>query len=117
MDKVGPANQASRGTFAWINATWAKQPRDYHRLNQAGLAGWKALQEDIEIPIRWEGSLEWFDEPVRQERLTEQIAEQGDWGEPARMVKAVIWLVGAERGFWRRDKCCVFPKGRGGGSC
>ena len=24
------ASKASRGTFAWINATWAKQPRHYH---------------------------------------------------------------------------------------
>ena len=34
------ARKASRGTFAWINATWAKQPRYYHLLNQMGLEGW-----------------------------------------------------------------------------
>ena len=56
VDQEGPATHASRGTFAWINATWAKQPRDYHALNQAGLSGWKSLQPLLNIPIRWNGS-------------------------------------------------------------
>ncbi len=80
------ATRASRGTFAWLNATWAKQPRHYHRLNQLGLAGWKELERELAIPIKWGGSLEWFADPERQERLAEQIAEQVEWGEPARMV-------------------------------
>ncbi|MHA7899876.1 MAG: NAD(P)/FAD-dependent oxidoreductase [Henriciella sp.] len=80
------AERASRGTFAWINATWAKQPRHYHAFNQAGLAGWKRLQADLDIPVRWGGSLEWFPSADRQARLAEQIAEQVEWGEPARMI-------------------------------
>ncbi len=85
VDKSGPASHASRGTFAWINATWAKQPRDYHRLNQEGLASWRTLQDELGIPVRWGGSIEWFDSSRRQQRLAEQIAEQVEWGEPARM--------------------------------
>lgn len=88
IDKLGPATHASRGTFAWINATWAKQPRHYHRLNQDGLSNWKRLQGELDIPIRWGGSLEWFAAPERQAELEVQIAEQVEWGEPARMVTA-----------------------------
>ena len=80
------ATRASRGTFAWLNATWAKQPRHYHRLNQLGLAGWQDLQGELEVPVKWGGSLEWFDSDERQALLERQIAEQVDWGEPARMV-------------------------------
>ncbi|MEM7460239.1 MAG: FAD-dependent oxidoreductase [Pseudomonadota bacterium] len=80
------AERASRGTFAWINATWAKQPRHYHQFNQAGLSGWKRLQSELGIPVRWGGSLEWFPSPERQSRLADQIAEQVAWGEPAAMI-------------------------------
>ena len=43
IDKAGVATRASRGSFAWINATWAKQPRHYHALNQDSVAGWGDL--------------------------------------------------------------------------
>ncbi len=88
IDKLGPATHASRGTFAWINATWAKQPRHYHALSQEGVANWKDLQQLLTLPVRWGGSLEWFDNDERQELLAAQIAEQAEWGEPARMVGA-----------------------------
>ncbi|MEL7297407.1 MAG: FAD-dependent oxidoreductase [Pseudomonadota bacterium] len=88
IDSAGPATHASRGTFAWINATWAKQPRDYHALNQASVEYWKTLQATLDIPMRWEGSLEWFSTEERQAKLATQIAEQVEWGEPARMVGA-----------------------------
>ena len=88
IDKVGPATQTSRGTFAWINATWAKQPRSYHALNQNGVSNWSILQRELDIPVKWGGSLEWFDDAQRQTRLAAQIAEQAEWGEPASMVTA-----------------------------
>jgi len=88
IDKEGPATHASRGTFAWINATWAKQPQHYHALNRDGLANWKRLQQELDLQIRWTGSLEWFDSEQRQEKLVDQIAEQAVWGERARMVDA-----------------------------
>ena len=87
LDKEGPASHASRGTFAWINATWAKQPRSYHALNQDSLANWRDLQHSLGLPIRWGGSLEWFDDAQRQQKLVAQIAEQAAWGEKARMIE------------------------------
>lgn len=86
LERGGLAERASRGTFAWINATWAKQPRAYHALNQAGVTGWRELQTELDIPVRWGGSLEWFSSADRQARLAEQIAEQVEWGEPAEML-------------------------------
>ena len=46
------------------------------------------MQESLQLPVRWGGSLEWFDSDERQELLAAQIAEQVEWGEPARMVDA-----------------------------
>jgi glycine/D-amino acid oxidase-like deaminating enzyme len=88
IDGEGPATHASRGTFAWVNATWAKQPRHYHSLNQEGLGNWKSLQQALNLSIRWQGSLEWFEDAKRQEKLVTQISEQARWGENARMVGA-----------------------------
>lgn len=86
IDREGPASHASLGTFAWINATWAKQPRSYHTLTQRSVMGWGALQSELNIPIKWGGSLEWFASTERNTKLVAQIAEQADWGEPARMI-------------------------------
>lgn len=86
FDRHDLATRASRGTFAWINATWAKQPRHYHQLSQQGVSGWSDLQAELDLPVRWGGSLEWFGTQARQDRLVEQIAEQVAWGEPARMI-------------------------------
>jgi len=88
IDKQGPATHASRGTFAWINATWAKQPRSYHAFSQNSVANWHDLHQALDLPVRWGGSLEWFEDSERERKLAAQIAEQVEWGEPARMVDA-----------------------------
>jgi glycine/D-amino acid oxidase-like deaminating enzyme len=88
IDTEGPASHASGGTFAWINATWAKTPRSYHSLSQESVANWKDLHRSLDLPVRWGGSLEWYDNEPRQEKLAGQIAEQFAWGERARMVDA-----------------------------
>lgn len=86
VDRAGPASHASRGTFAWINATYAKQPRNYHRLSQESVTSWGQLARELHLPVRWGGSLEWFDGEERQNQLRMQIAEQLEWGEDARML-------------------------------
>ncbi len=88
IDAKSPASHASQGTFAWINATWAKQPRAYHAFNQESVSGWGELQKELGLNIRWGGSLEWFSSEARQEKLEQQIAEQVAWGEPAKMLAA-----------------------------
>ncbi len=88
IDREGPATHASGGSFAWINATWAKQPRHYHAMTQSSVANWHDLQQALRLDIRWQGSLEWYDTEERTEILVDQIAEQQAWGERARMVDA-----------------------------
>ena len=86
IDRSTVGGATSHGTFAWINATWAKQPRHYHRFNQLGIEAWHRLQEELSLPVKWGGSLEWFNSELRQRRLANDIAEQQLWDEPARMI-------------------------------
>ena len=90
IDMQAPASHASLGTFAWINASWAKQPKAYHSLNQQSVAYWHQLSKQLNIPVKWGGSLEWFDNPKRQEKLSRQIQQQKIWGEAAKMVNLVF---------------------------
>ena len=117
VDKEGPASHASRATFAWINATWAKTPRSYHSLNQDSVANWRDLQRSLDLPVRWGGSLEWFDDEARQDTLAEQIAEQFAWGERARMLDAAelavlepnVNFMGATRAAFSENDGAVDP--------
>ena len=86
IDERGPATLSSLATFAWINATWAKQPRHYHRLSQLSVALWHELEAELSIPVQWHGSIEWFESSQRQAKLAADIKEQIEWGEPASML-------------------------------
>jgi glycine/D-amino acid oxidase-like deaminating enzyme len=86
IDREGPATHASRGSFAWINATWSKQPHSYHRLNQAGVQRWKSLQPLLNLPVRWGGSLEGNTDASLEAALVRRVAEQRDWGEQTRLL-------------------------------
>jgi glycine/D-amino acid oxidase-like deaminating enzyme len=86
IDREGPATHASRGSFAWINATWSKQPQRYHRLNQAGVEGWRALEAEMKLPVRWGGSLEGVADAAVEAGLPARVAEQLAWGEKTRLV-------------------------------
>lgn len=90
LDKQEPASRASRGTFAWLNASWAKQPFSYHQLNQKSVAYWHELSGELNIPVKWGGSLEWFSTDERAKKLKEQIAEQRQWGERASIMNAQV---------------------------
>ncbi len=81
IDRQGPATHASRASFAWINATWSKQPKAYHALNQAGVARWKLLQPALDLPVRWGGSLEGNADESRKDEIASRIREQVAWGE------------------------------------
>ena len=86
LDRNAVASASSHGTFAWINASWAKQPESYHALNQMGVDAWHRLQQALNLPIKWGGSLEWFAAAERQDRLSRDVQEQQAWGEPAKML-------------------------------
>ena len=57
IDMQSPASHASLATFAWINASWAKQPQAYHALNQQSVGYWHELSKQIGVPVKWGGSL------------------------------------------------------------
>src|SRR5262245_35256019 len=86
IDRQGPATHASRASFAWINASWSKQPQAYHALNQAGVARWKLLQPELGLPVRWGGSLEGNADPSQEKELASRVAEQMAWGEQTRIL-------------------------------
>lgn len=86
IDRQGPATHASRASFAWINATWSKQPQAYHALNQAGVARWKLLQPELGLPVRWGGSLEGNADASKEKELAIHVAEQMAWGEQTKIL-------------------------------
>jgi glycine/D-amino acid oxidase-like deaminating enzyme len=86
IDAHAPASGASGSSFAWINATYPKQKRSYHALSQKSVIAWKGVADELNIPIKWGGSIEWFDDQQAMERLPGQIAEQQRWGASAKMI-------------------------------
>jgi glycine/D-amino acid oxidase-like deaminating enzyme len=86
IDRQGPATHASRASFAWINATWSKQPQAYHALNQAGVTRWKLLQPELGLPVRWGGSLEGNADPSKEKELASRVSEQMAWGEQTKII-------------------------------
>lgn len=73
VDKKLPASQASGNTFAWINAAYANSPDSYRQLRLRSLDEYRRLAEDVAIPIRWGGSLEWFDDTDAEAQLIRDI--------------------------------------------
>src|ERR1700720_4502219 len=63
LEKRRPGNGATEKSFAWINATFSKQPRSYYELNLLGIAGWRRLTVEFggDLQIQWGGSVEWLE--------------------------------------------------------
>ena len=61
LEKAKPAAGATGKSFAWINATYSKQPRNYFDLNVMGMAGWRRLDHEFsgDLQIQWGGCVEW----------------------------------------------------------
>ena len=73
LDRSGPAAQASGNSFAWINASWFDQPDSYFALRTASLNEYHRLSAELDIPIRWGGSLEWYHTAEAQEEMAAGI--------------------------------------------
>ena len=61
IDKKFPGAQASGNSFSWINATYPKLPYNYNLLSQLGIEAYKSLSKEVNLKIKWSGSLEWFE--------------------------------------------------------
>ena len=90
IDKGLPASQASGNTFAWINAAYTNRPQSYLSLRLASLAEYRNLSNDVSFPIRWSGSLEWFQDADNEQRLADEVAAfRQAGGSDTRMIDAV----------------------------
>lgn len=86
LDKVGPAAQASGNSFAWINASYFDTPDSYFRLRTHALNEYHRLAGELDIPVHWGGSLEWYHSAERQQEVADGIARIQQQGAPAWMV-------------------------------
>ncbi|MEO1611550.1 MAG: FAD-binding oxidoreductase, partial [Pseudomonadota bacterium] len=58
FDKGGPGAGASGKSFAWINAN-DPEPAFYNEFRQEALAAWRRLDDELDLPVRWNGCLAW----------------------------------------------------------
>ena len=86
LEKDKPASGTTRDSFAWINATFSKQPRHYFELNREGVAAWKRLERAMSAPpvIQWGGSVAWTDNAPAT--LLEDVGQHASWGYPTHLV-------------------------------
>jgi glycine/D-amino acid oxidase-like deaminating enzyme len=88
LEKSQFAAGASGTSFAWINANFTKQPRDYHVLSRLGVLGWHTLRQQIgdALPVRFGGTLEWYANPQRGKEMTRLVRQQLGWGYPVELL-------------------------------
>lgn len=82
VEKTQPAAGATAKSFAWINATFSKQPWNYFNLNRLGVAAWRQLDRDLqgELPVAWGGSIEWYPDAKQADRLRKEVRSHQAWG-------------------------------------
>ena len=90
IEKNAPAAQASGNSFAWINASYFDTPHSYYVLRTHSLNEYHRLSQDVEIPIRWGGSLEWYASAAKQSEVVEGVRRIQGSGAPT-------WMIDAEK--------------------
>lgn len=88
LERSHPAAGATGSSFAWINASFTKQPHHYHALNRLGVHAFRSLHQEIgaELPVRWGGTIEWYSNPERADELRRMGRVQQEWGYPIRFI-------------------------------
>jgi glycine/D-amino acid oxidase-like deaminating enzyme len=86
LEKVEPAAQASGNSFAWINASWSDQPDSYYTLRTHSLNEYHRLEEELDFPIRWGGSLEWYHTEEAEQEMSEGVDRIQALGAPTWMI-------------------------------
>ena len=79
IDKSTPGSGTSGKSFNWVNATYPKKPYSYNYLSQLGLAAFDDLYRFIDFPSRWNGSLEWFVDANKHNKLLNNVYELLDY--------------------------------------
>lgn len=87
IDKKGPASQASGNSFAWLNASYFDQPHSYFNLRVNSMNEYHYLAQDVDFPLRWGGSLEWYDSADTEAEITAGIQRIQGYGSPTWMME------------------------------
>jgi len=82
VERGNPGSGATSKSFAWINATFSKRPRAYYELNRLGMLGWRHVDRELDLPVRWGGSVEWYLGANEAEGLRESVRSHQAWGYP-----------------------------------
>ncbi len=82
LERAKPASGATGNSFAWINATFSKQPRNYFDLNLLGIFGWRRMDHEFsgDLKIQWGGSVEWYPAGATADALRKDVARAEQWG-------------------------------------
>jgi glycine/D-amino acid oxidase-like deaminating enzyme len=88
LERTRPASGATANSFAWINATYSKQPWAYFNLNRLGIEAWQQLDRDLrgDLPVRWGGSVEWYADDRRAAQFRDEIRHHQAWGYPTHLI-------------------------------
>jgi glycine/D-amino acid oxidase-like deaminating enzyme len=91
LEKLKPAAGATGNSFAWINATFSKQPRNYFDLNVLGMSGWRRLDQEFsgDLEIQWGGCLEWHTAGAAADALRKAVALSQQWGYAVHLVDQI----------------------------
>jgi glycine/D-amino acid oxidase-like deaminating enzyme len=90
-EKERPGAGATGKSFAWINATFSKQPRSYFELNRLGMAAWEQLDRELgrALGVQWGGSVEWYPPSEEADALRRDLRRHQEWGYGARLIDDV----------------------------
>jgi glycine/D-amino acid oxidase-like deaminating enzyme len=119
IEKRAPASQASGNSFAWINASYFDAPDSYFVLRTHSLNEYHRLAQDVDIPIRWGGSLEWYDDATREKEVVDGVRRIQDLGAPtwmidnakAKEIEPRLMIPGEQQIAWSSRDGAVDPAG------
>jgi len=88
LEKSKPAAGATANSFAWINATYDKRPREYFHLNRLGIEAWHQLEAELAgtLPLRWGGSVEWYGEAAAAAAFRDKVRQHQSWGYSSNLI-------------------------------
>jgi glycine/D-amino acid oxidase-like deaminating enzyme len=102
VDSKGVAGGATRASFAWLNSN-AKQPRNYHDLNVAGMQEHRRFARASQRSTWFHpsGNVEWSATEEGEANLEAKVNRLRDWGYPAG------WVTVEELERWEPDLSLV----------
>ena len=88
FERERPASGATGNSFAWINASFSKQPWGYYYLSRMGIEAYRHLEHELkgDLKVKWGGSLAWHDEADQAQRMREQVGRHQAWGYATHLV-------------------------------